>query len=113
VELGDAWNPFFTAGALTTTSRTLDMAGEADLAEGIAYLKAQSEQMGRAKPPAIILGNLFAPGETSSAAAFVDRIGACAALGATGAATHIEGNTRAEWCDNAERFAKEVIAKLP
>jgi probable F420-dependent oxidoreductase len=113
VELGDAWNPFFTTGALTTTSRTLDMTGEADLAEGIAYLKAQSEQTGRAKPPAIILGNLFAPGEPSTAAALVDRLGACAALGVTGAATHIEGNSRAAWCDNAERFAKEVMAKLP
>src|SRR5207249_1529634 len=46
VELGDAWNPFFTPAALSATARTAPMGGEADLAEGIAYLRAHCETVG-------------------------------------------------------------------
>jgi hypothetical protein len=34
-------------------------------------------------------------------------------MGVSGAAVHIEGKTRAEWCENAERMGTDVLAKLP
>ena len=112
VELGDAWNPFFTPAALSATARTAPMGGEADLAEGIAYLRAHCETVGRATPPEVVLGGLNPPGEAWTPDALLERIARYEALGVTAAAAHIEGRTRAEWCDNAERFAAEILARL-
>jgi probable F420-dependent oxidoreductase len=111
VELGDAWYPFFTAGPVSTTSRTAPMAGEDDLAAGIRYMREHCEQVGRERPPDVVLGSLVSPGEKLDAAALIDRIGRFRELGVSGAAIHIEGKTRAQWCDNAERYGVEVLAK--
>ena len=111
VELGDAWYPFFTAGPVSTTSRTAPMAGEDDLAAGIRYMREHCEQVGRERPPGVVLGSLTSPGEKLDAAALIDRIGRFRELGVSGAAIHIEGKTRAQWCDNAERYGVEVLAK--
>ena len=113
VELGDAWYPFFTAGALSTTSRTAPMTGENDLAAGIRYLLEHCEKAGREKPPEIILGSLTSPGEKLNSDALVQKMGRYRELGVRGAAMHIDGKTLAEWCDNAERYGSEVLAKLP
>ena len=112
VELGDGWNPFFTAGAVAATSRTAAMSGEADLVESIEYLRAQCERIGRAQPPEIVLGALNAPGEPRNHGAMLEKIGRLGELGVSGAAVHFDGKTRAEWCDNAERFDAEVLAKI-
>jgi hypothetical protein len=113
VELGDAWYPFFTAGPLSTTSRTAQMSGESDLAEGIRYLREHCEKIGRQRPPEVILSSLTQPGEKLHPEALLEKIGRFQELGATGGAIHIGGQTRAEWCDNAERFGADVLAKLP
>lgn len=112
VELGDAWNPFFTPASVSATTRTKPMSDEMDLADGLAYLRAHCEKIGRETPPAIILASITKPGETWSASALLDKIGQFKAMGVSGLAAHIDGETRAEWCDNAERFGAEVIAKL-
>jgi probable F420-dependent oxidoreductase len=112
-ELGDAWCPFFTAPALSSTSRTAAMSDETDLAEGIKYLNEYCEKIGRLQRPAIILSSINSLSEKNNAAATIDKIGQLQGLGASGAAVQIEGRTRAEWCDNAERFAADVLAKLP
>jgi alkanesulfonate monooxygenase SsuD/methylene tetrahydromethanopterin reductase-like flavin-dependent oxidoreductase (luciferase family) len=111
-ELGDGWCPFFTPAAVSTTSRTAAMTDENDLAEGIKYLHEHSEKIGRTRP-AIILSSISSLSEKDNAAAIIDKIGKLQALGVSGAAVHIGGRTRAEWCDNAERFAAEVLSKLP
>jgi probable F420-dependent oxidoreductase len=113
VELGDAWCPFFTAGPVSTTSRTASMSDEGDLAEGIRYLREHSEKVSREHPPGIICSSISSPGETLHGAALIDKIGRLRDLGVSGAAVHIEGRTRAEWCDNAEQFGADVLAKLP
>jgi probable F420-dependent oxidoreductase len=113
VELGDAWYPFFTAGSLSSTARTVPMANEHDLAQGIRYLREHCEQVGRVSPPEIIVGSVTSPGEKLHHEALVDKIGRLRSLGVSGAAVHIEGRTRAEWCDNAERYRTDVLAKLP
>jgi len=112
VDLGDAWYPFFTAKGLSATARTTEMSGDADLIAGIAYMQEYSEQVGRETPPAIFCSSITVPGEPWSAQAVVDRIGRYRELGVLGAATSIEGTTRAEWCDNAARFGAEVLALI-
>ena len=112
VELGDGWNPFFTAGPLSATARTATMSGDTDLVEGIHYLREHAEKIGRETPPKIILSSLTHPGETWTPDMLLERIGEYRELGITGAAVNIEGRTRAEWCDNAERFGVDVLARL-
>ena len=113
VELGDAWYPFFTAGPLSDTARTAAMTGENDLAEGMRYLHEHCAKVGRERPPEIILSSLTSPGEKLVPQALIDRIGRYQELGITGVALHLDGKTRAEWCDNAERCGADVLAKLP
>ena len=113
VELGDAWYPFFTAAAVSTTARTAAMTSEADLLEGIRYLREHCATVGREHPPEVILSSLTSPGEKLQPEALIERIVRYKELGVTGAALHIDGKTRAEWCDNVERCGAQVLAKLP
>jgi probable F420-dependent oxidoreductase len=112
VELGDAWYPFFTAGPVSATARTTAMTNESDLIESMRYLREHAATIGRERPPEVILSSLTSPGEKLAPAALLDRIGRYKELGITGAALHIDGKTRAEWCDNVERCGAEVLAKL-
>ena len=111
-ELGDAWYPFFTAGPVSNTARTAAMSGETDLLEGMRYLREHCSTIGRERPPEVILSSLTSPGEKLTPDALIERIGRYQELGITGAALHINGKTRAEWCDNVERCGAEVLARL-
>jgi probable F420-dependent oxidoreductase len=112
VELGDAWNPFLTAGPVTTTSRTSDLSSVEDLAKAIDYMKAHSEKIGRAKPPEVLLSGLLYPGDKWTPDSLLEKIDRFSAIGITEAAVNIEGTTCKEWCDNAERFGADVVSKL-
>lgn len=112
VELADGWYPFFTGQQLSTTARTASMSDETDLAGGLAYLREHCEKVGRETPPRIVLGSIIPPGDKPTPAELIDRIGQFEAMGVSGAAVHVGGRTRAEWCDNASRFAADVLAKL-
>ena len=112
-ELGDAWYPFFTAGPLSTTARTAAMSTENDLLEGMRYLREHCATIGRENGPDVILSSLTSPGEKLNPAALIERIERYRDLGIKGVAMHIDGKTRAEWCDNVERVGAEIIAKLP
>lgn len=112
-ELGDSWCPFFTPKQVSSTSRTAEMSDDEDLAEGIKYLHEHCEKIGREKPPSIVLSSISSLSDNEDAAAMIDKIGELKELGAVGAAVHLAGRTRAEWCDNAERFGADVLAKLP
>lgn len=111
-ELGDAWHPFFTSPQLSATSRTATMGDEMDLVEGINYMKAHCDKIGRATPPEVVLSSLSMPGDDGSPQSVVDRIGQYRQLGVTGAACNFQGATRKEWCENAEKFAVDVLAKI-
>ncbi len=112
VELGDGWNPFFTGSSVPATARTASMSGESDLVEGIAYMRQHCETVGREAMPQVVLGSVTQPGAEWNPQAIIDTLGRYSAMGVSGAAAHIEGRTRAQWCDNAERFGAEVLAKL-
>jgi probable F420-dependent oxidoreductase len=113
VELGDAWNPYFTFNAqLATTSRTAEL-GEDQLGEAMAYMRQYSEEFGRETPPELILGSfVHMPSSGWNAQQLLDKAGEFQAVGATTVAAGMPGATRAEWIENAQRFGEEVIAKL-
>jgi probable F420-dependent oxidoreductase len=112
VEIGDGWNPFFTGESVSATARTATMSSEMDLADGIAYMRQHCEATGREDLPQVVLSSITTPGAKWGAQAIIDRIGHYRELGVSGAAVHIEGRSRAQWCENAERFGVEVLAKL-
>jgi len=112
VELADGWYPFFTGQQMSSTARTASMSDETDLAGGLAYLREHCETIGRTEPPTIVLASITSPGEKLAPAALIDKIGQYAEMGISGVAVHIDGRTRAEWCDNAGRFAADVLARL-
>ena len=111
VELGDAWNPYFTFGAVANTSRTAELT-EDQLGEAIDYMKAHCAVVGRQTPPAVVLGSFGSAGAGFNAQAMIDRAGKFQDLGVSAVAAGIEASTRAEWCDHAARFGAEVIAKI-
>jgi len=112
VEFGDAWSPFQASGQVVTTSRTVAMAGEDDLASAMDYMKTHLEKVGRETPLPIILDSMKPPTDTWNAEALLDQIGRLGEIGVTGATVHIPGRTRAEWCDNAARYASEIVARV-
>ena len=111
VELGDAWNPFFTSAAVSSTARTATMANELDLAEGLAYMRAHAEKVGKAAPM-LISGSVTHPGEAWEPQKLIDKVGQMRELGAVGVGAHFDGATRREWIANAERFAAEILPKV-
>ncbi len=113
VELADGWYPFFTGDQQSNTARTAAMTDETDLAIGLAYLREYCEKIGRKDPPQIVLSSIVSPGEKLTPTALIDKIGQLQSMGISGAAVHIDGRARAEWCDNAERFASDVLSKIP
>jgi probable F420-dependent oxidoreductase len=111
-ELGDAWYPFFTQGALSKTSRTAALTDEVGLGEGIKYLHDHCEAIGRNQLPQIFVGGIQPEGEWN-AQVILDTLGTFAELGVTGAGVPLKGSSPAEWHDSAERYGSEVIPKLP
>ena len=113
VELADGWYPFFTVGGVsTTTTRTADITNEEELAKALDYMNAHCEKVGRETAPIVAIGSIVKPGESWTPQMIIDRAGSFAEMGLSAAGMNIEGRTRAEYCDNAERFGVDVIAKL-
>jgi probable F420-dependent oxidoreductase len=110
-ELGDAWYPFFTTAEMAKTSRTAPLANDDDLAAGIRYLHEHCEKIGRERPPEVRLGSLSPVGKDFKPEPVLERIAKLAALGVSGSAVHIIASTRSEWCEYAQRFGEEVLAK--
>lgn len=111
-ELGDGWNPFFTAaGPLSVTARTASMSDDMDLEAGMKYLQEHCDKIGRTSCD-VVLGGLTHPGEKWTPQMLIDRIGHYKELGIKGCAIHLDGDTRRAYCDNAEQFAADVLAKL-
>ena len=112
VELADGWNPFFTAGLSTATTKTKSFTGEEDLINGIDYMRQHCEKVGREKLPDIFLASIMSPGADTSPQAILDAIGRYKELGVIGAGASFVARSRAEWCDKAQQFAEDVLAKI-
>jgi probable F420-dependent oxidoreductase len=112
-ELGDAWNPFFTSGAVASTSRTVELTSEDQLAELIAYMHAHCDTIGRETSPEVVLGSFEHVTTGFNSQAMLDRAAGFAGMGVSAVAANFLANSRTEWCDIAQRFGEEVIARLP
>jgi hypothetical protein len=75
-------------------------------------MKEYAAEVGREDLPEIVLGGLTSPGEKVDNQELIDRIGRFAEMGVTTAAITVNGRTRAEFCDEAERIGAEIIAKI-
>ncbi len=112
-ELGDGWYPFFTgSGALSATSRTVEMSTDEHLIRNIDYLKSHCEIIGRETPPTIETGSIAGLNDDWSPQQIVDAAARYAAIGVISVGYNVKGRDRAEWCDNVERFGVEVIGRL-
>jgi probable F420-dependent oxidoreductase len=111
-ELGDAWYPFFTQGAVSKTSRTAALTDEVGLAEGIKYLHQHCETIGRKQYPDVFVGGISQPGDWN-AQEIIDTLSSFAELGVMGAGVPLKGSSNAEWRESAERYGGDVIPKLP
>ena len=111
-ELGDAWYPFFTPPGVSNTSRTAPLTNDAELAVALQYLRDHCEKIGREKPPEIVLGSLKAIDKNTNPQEVIDRAATLKAMGLSGCAVHMLAKTPSEWCDDAERFGEDVLAKL-
>ena len=99
--------------ASSATSRTAPLVTLDDLAAGIRYLHDHCEKIGRKIPPQIRLGSLSAIGKDFNPDAVLEKAGKLKALGVVGAAVNLLATNRTEWCEYAQRFGEEVLAKLP
>jgi len=112
VELADGWYPFFTGKLSTASTRTRGFEGEPDLIEGISYMRAHCDKVGREKLPDIFLTSIVDQTSTSSPQQIVDAIGRYRELGVSGAGAGFTAKTRSEWCDKARQFAQDVLTKI-
>jgi probable F420-dependent oxidoreductase len=110
VELADGWIPFSTPAALSTTTRTAPLESLEDLRARIDYLRDHAAKLGRKAPLDIAFTPAHDHGDGAQKA--LDQIGRLRELGVTCFMTGVPCRTRAEFCDNARRYAEEVVAKL-
>ncbi|HEY8384919.1 MAG TPA: hypothetical protein VIK82_01765, partial [Porticoccaceae bacterium] len=87
------------------------MEGEEDLLKGIRYLREHCEKIGREDMPRLVIGSISPPGRKMSPQEMVDTIGRLGEFGISCVALSVQGESRAEWCDNARRLAEDVVAK--
>src|SRR5439155_21802335 len=99
-------------GIYTNTTRTAQMVFFFEAEDGIRYMREYCEEFGRKDVPEVVLGGVNAPGEKLSTQEMIDRISEYRELGVTAAGVTVEGRTRAEFCDNAERMGADVISKI-
>ena len=111
-ELADGWYPFFTPAALSSTAKTAAMADAEDLQNGIAYLQAHCEKIGREDKPEVFLGSVRRPGEEKNPQILLDKLSMYRELGVSGAVCNVEGASLDAWEEDAQWLGEEVIAKL-
>jgi hypothetical protein len=112
VELGDAWYPVFTLGAISVDKPNLAITDDAELARRIRYMQDYSAQIGRARPPEVQVIETVDGRGPWSVDLMVERFGKLHELGVAGISVAIQGKNRAEWLDNAERYA-DVFRQFP
>jgi probable F420-dependent oxidoreductase len=108
VDLGDGWMPFETTDQMAKTTRTRELQGADDLAEGIAYLKQYAKETGRTAPVEIALGLWTVPDHFDR---FAELIAGYEKVGANWIVLNLPGKTRKEWIANAARFGERFVEK--
>lgn len=112
VELGDAWHPFIVPKMVTDTARTANISGDEDIIASIDYMAEHCEKVGRKVPPQVIASSTFSMTPGWSAQEAIDSYAHLKSIGVHGSGTSIQAETRAAWCDEAQKFGEEVISKI-
>ncbi|MBU6328853.1 MAG: TIGR03619 family F420-dependent LLM class oxidoreductase [Acidobacteria bacterium] len=115
VELADGWNPMPSPARASRLLRTPPIESIEDLDRRIGDLRAACEKAGRAEVPEVIftpIGVDMFRGELPSAQAFIDDMGALAAIGVSTVTVNLPAITRAQWIDTMAWLGAEVIAKV-
>jgi probable F420-dependent oxidoreductase len=112
VEMGDAWHPFIVPKMVTDTARTANIDGDEDILACIAYMAEHCVKVGRETPPEVICSSTFAVTPGFNAQEAIDGYEHLRTLGACASGTSIQTDSRTEWCELAQQFGEEVIAKL-
>jgi probable F420-dependent oxidoreductase len=114
IELGDGWLPFPAPRKMARRVGTAPLEGEGDLAQAIGYAREHARRVGRSAPLDVCFSpfglDMRADGlpEPASIRAAAERL---AALGVTWLAITLPCATRAEFCERAGWFGREVIAQ--
>jgi len=111
-EHGDAWCPFTAPDLLAKTARTAAIGNLEDLTEKLDYLREYEAKIGRKTPTEIVASPPEAPASDASASELIDAFSSLKELGVTWVSARVSGTTRSEWCDNAQRFGEDVVAKM-
>jgi probable F420-dependent oxidoreductase len=112
VEWGDGWMPFFTPGAMATTSRTARLIDLNEFADTMTYLREYCGQIGRERPPELILGGVGPEAGAWNPEAILDQIAQYERLGVSHIGLNVGGKSFSEWRDNVERYGSDIIAKM-
>jgi len=114
-ELADGWMPFPSPPAMARLTRTASIANEAELAQRIGWLAEAADAAGRNAPLDICMAPFGVSMHARRAPPpqqLVDGLGRLAELGVTWTHTILPCEDAAEFCDEASRYAQEVVAKL-
>lgn len=116
VERADGWMPFPNPAAATKALKTPKLESLDELAARIDYARAYAAEIGRNAPLVLCCAPMslthFGTGAYDPGAV-VDELTALAELGVTWSPVWFPASTRAEWCARAERFATDVLARVP
>ncbi len=112
VEMGDAWHPFIVPKMVTDTARTANIDGDEDILACIAYMAEHCVKIGRETPPEVICSSTHGVQAGFNAQEVIDGYEHLRTLGVSASGTSITTDSRTEWCELAQRFGEEVIAKL-
>ena len=114
VELGDGWLPFPAPGKMASRVGTAALESEDDLKRGIEYARSHAQRVGRTAPFDICFSpfglDMRADGlpVAESVLAAADRLGA---LGVSWLVVTLPCATRSQFCERADWFGREVIAR--
>lgn len=112
-EHGDAWYPFRQSKTVTDTSRTANLSTDEEYLAARDYLLEYSEKIGRAVPPRIVFAVTSSfGGDGWSAQKALDEAMHLRELGASGIGVSTRADYCGQWCDDAQRYGEEVIARF-
>ncbi|MBU6265888.1 MAG: LLM class F420-dependent oxidoreductase [Sphingomonadales bacterium] len=112
VELGDAWHPFIVPKMVTDTARTANISDSEDIVAAMDYMAEHCVKVGRATPPQVIASSTFSVKQGFNPQEALDQYAELHRIGVAGSGTSIWTDNRSEWCDLAQQFGEQVIARI-
>lgn len=112
VEMAEGWIPFQNPPQLAAHTRSAVVEGIGDLRAKIEISRGHAAKVGRSHPLEICFGVSAFTKQVLEAQRAIDALGALAEAGVTWSTIRIPGRTRSEYCENAARFAADVITPI-